>query len=219
MQQRGGYVSGGPWTVTSPYSYWYSDPYYHYYYCYYNGGYYYTRVPAVGMMTHVRPAQLHSGSATSTVTPGSWRCVRTPACGFMQSLTWAELQAPGGRGLSAALAARRPDRGRGDLPGRPLVDGSGILVTPGGPLVPWRRPGGRAAVLFAAIRREACRLRRQTGSILWRIEPRLSPPLRRPCAWVRHRAPVDLDPFETKRSGPLGWDDRRPRLDDVKRPV
>jgi len=47
-----------------------------------------------------------------------------------------------------------------------------------------------------AIRREACRLRRRTGSILWRIEPRLAPPLP---PYVRGfvRAPVDLDPFET----------------------
>ncbi len=44
-QQRGGYVSGGAGTVTTPYSYWYSDPYFHYYYCYYNGCYYYYRNP------------------------------------------------------------------------------------------------------------------------------------------------------------------------------
>jgi spermidine synthase len=45
MQQRGGYVSGGAGTVTSPYYYWYSDPFFHYYYCLFNGRYYYTRVP------------------------------------------------------------------------------------------------------------------------------------------------------------------------------
>jgi spermidine synthase len=45
MQQGGWYVSGGPGTVTSPYYYWYSDPYFHYYYCLYNGSYFYTRVP------------------------------------------------------------------------------------------------------------------------------------------------------------------------------
>jgi hypothetical protein len=51
MQHRGGYVSGGAGTVSSPYYYstpyyyWYSDPYFHYYYCYINGGCYYTRVP------------------------------------------------------------------------------------------------------------------------------------------------------------------------------
>ena len=45
MQQRGGYVSGGAGTVTSPYYYWYSDPFFHYYYCYYNGRYYYYRMP------------------------------------------------------------------------------------------------------------------------------------------------------------------------------
>ncbi len=46
-QQRGGYVSGGAGTVTSPYYYWYSDPYFHYYYCYCysNGCYYYYRTP------------------------------------------------------------------------------------------------------------------------------------------------------------------------------
>jgi hypothetical protein len=43
VPQRGGYVPGGAGTVTSPYSYWYSDPYYNYYYCYYNGRYYYYR--------------------------------------------------------------------------------------------------------------------------------------------------------------------------------
>src|SRR5262249_45804964 len=67
--------------------------------------------------------------------------------------------------------------------------------TPGGPLVPWHDPE-RAAVLFAAIRREACRLRRQTDSILWRIEPRLAPPLPS-CLRGFVRAPVDFDPFET----------------------
>jgi hypothetical protein len=41
VQQRGGYVSGGAGTGTSPYYYWYSDRSYNYYYCYYNGRYYY----------------------------------------------------------------------------------------------------------------------------------------------------------------------------------
>jgi hypothetical protein len=125
------------------------------------------------------------------------RAVRVnPACGFMQSLTWAELQARQGVEVYPRLWLRdgRIEGGAIFQAARSL-DGPGILVTPGGPLVPWHDPE-RAAVLFAAIRREACRLRRRTGSILWRIEPRLAPPLP---PYVRGfvRAPVDLDPFET----------------------
>jgi peptidoglycan pentaglycine glycine transferase (the first glycine) len=119
-----------------------------------------------------------------------------PACGFMQSLTWAELQARQGVEVYPRLWLRdgRVEGGAIFHAARSL-DGPGILVTPGGPLVPWRDPG-RAALLFAAIRREACRLRRATGSILWRIEPRLAAPLP-PYMRGFVRAPVDLDPFET----------------------
>ncbi len=119
-----------------------------------------------------------------------------PACGFMQSLTWAELQARQGVEVYPRLWLRdgRVEGGAIFHAARSL-DGPGILVTPGGPLVPWRDPG-RAAVLFAEIRREACRLRRATGSILWRIEPRLTAPLP-PYLRGFVRAPVDLDPFET----------------------
>ena len=102
---------------------------------------------------------------------------------------------PGGRGLSAALAPRRPDRGRRDLPCRPLARRAGHPGHARRAARPLAQPG-RAALLFAAIRREACRLRRRTDSILWRIEPRLAPPLP-PYLRGFVRAPVDLDPFET----------------------
>ena len=119
-----------------------------------------------------------------------------PACGFMQSLTWAELQARQGVEVYPRLWLRdgRIEGGAIFQAARSL-DGPGILVTPGGPLVPWHDPG-RAAVLFAAIRREACLLRRRTDSILWRIEPRLAPPLP-PYLRGFVRAPVDFEPFET----------------------
>ena len=119
-----------------------------------------------------------------------------PACGFMQSLTWAELQAREGVEVYPRLWLRdgRIEGGAIFQAARSL-DGPGILVTPGGPLVPWHDPG-RAAVLFAAIRREACRMRRRTESILWRIEPRLAPP-QPPYLRGFVRAPVDFDPFET----------------------
>jgi spermidine synthase len=45
VQRRGGYVSGGAGTVTTPYYYWYADRAYNYYYCYYNGRYYYYGLP------------------------------------------------------------------------------------------------------------------------------------------------------------------------------
>src|SRR3984885_12961632 len=147
------------------------------------------------------------------------RAVReNPACGFMQSLTWAELQARQEVEVYPRVWFRdgRIEGGAIFLAARSL-DGPGILITPGGPLVPWHDPE-RAALLFAAIRREACRLRRRTGSILWRIEPRLAPPLP---PYVRGfvRAPIDLDPFETNEVDLSGGNGRRPRPDDVKGPV
>ena len=119
-----------------------------------------------------------------------------PACGFMQSLVWAEFQEH--QGIEVYPRAWLRD---GRIEGGAIfhavrsLDGPGILVTPGGPLVPWNDLE-RAGPLFEAIRREACRLRRRTGGILWRIEPRLAPPLP-PCVRDFVRAPVDLDPFET----------------------
>src|SRR5262249_42504856 len=105
------------------------------------------------------------------------RAVReNPACGFMQSLTGAELQARQGVEAYPRLWLRdgRIEGGAIFQAARSL-DGPGILVTPGGPLVPWHDPE-RAAVLFAAIRREACRLRRRTVTLLFRIPPRPPPP-------------------------------------------
>src|SRR6516225_2275409 len=78
------------------------------------------------------------------------RAVReNPACGFMQSLTWAELQARQGVEVNPRLWLRdgRIEGGAIFQAARSL-DGPGILVTPGGPLVPWHDPeraGGRAA--------------------------------------------------------------------------
>ena len=78
------------------------------------------------------------------------RAVReNPACGFMQSLTWAELQARQGVEVYPRLWVRD-----GQIEGGAIfhaarsLDGPGILVTPGGPLVPWHDPE-RGAVLFA----------------------------------------------------------------------
>ena len=87
-----------------------------------------------------------------------------PACGFMQSLTWAELQARQGVEVYPRLWFRdgRIEGGAIFQAARSL-DGPGILVTPGGPLVPWHDPR-RAALLFAEIRREAGRLRREASS-------------------------------------------------------
>jgi peptidoglycan pentaglycine glycine transferase (the first glycine) len=120
-----------------------------------------------------------------------------PACGFMQSLTWAAFQRRQGIGVYPRAWARD-----GRLEGGALfyaarsLDGPGLLATPGGPVVPWSDPG-RAKPLFAALAAEARRLMRGTGSLLWRIEPRLPAPLP---DYVRGfvRAPVDLDPFETR---------------------
>jgi hypothetical protein len=60
-----------------------------------------------------------------------------PACGFMQSLTWAELQARQGVEVYPRLWLRdgRIEGGAIFQAARSL-DGPGILVTPGGPLVP-----------------------------------------------------------------------------------
>ncbi len=119
-----------------------------------------------------------------------------PACGFMQSLTWAELQSRQEVEVYPRLWLRDGQiEGGAIFQAARSLDGPGILITPGGPLVPWHDPQ-RAAVLFAAIRREARQLLRRTGSILWRIEPRLAPPLP-PYLRGFVRAPVDFDPFET----------------------
>ena len=197
MQQRGGYVSGGPGTATSPVlATGIPILLFHYYYCFYNGCYYYYSqfrgrgdVPCLACSKRTEFGDEYRDA---------WeRAVReNPACGFMQSLTWAELQARQGVEVYPRLWLRdgRIEGGAIFHAARSL-DGPGILVTPGGPLVPWHDPE-RAAVLFAAIRREACRLRRQTDSILWRIEPRLAPPLP-PYLRGFVRAPVDFDPFET----------------------
>lgn len=120
-----------------------------------------------------------------------------PACGFMQSLAWADFQ----RRLGIDVYPRAWARG-GRLEGGALfysarsLDGPGMLVTPGGPVVPWSDPE-RGKALFVALGNEARRLMRATGSLFWRIEPRLEAPLP---AYVRGfvRAPVDLDPYETR---------------------
>jgi peptidoglycan pentaglycine glycine transferase (the first glycine) len=120
-----------------------------------------------------------------------------PACGFMQSLSWADFQRR--QGVEPHPRAWMRD---GRIEGGAIfysarsLDGPGLLVTPGGPVVPWHDPE-RAAPLFSAIAAEARRLMRKTGALLWRIEPRLPTPL--PpfvCGFVR--APVDMDPFETR---------------------
>ena len=128
-----------------------------------------------------------------------------PACGFMQSLTWAELQARQGVEVYPRLWLRegRVEGGAIFHAARSL-DGPGILVTPGGPLVPWGDPG-RAALLFAAIRREACRLRRATGSILWRIEPRLAAPLPPICAGSSAHRSTSTRSRRTKSTSREGW--------------
>jgi lipid II:glycine glycyltransferase (peptidoglycan interpeptide bridge formation enzyme) len=120
-----------------------------------------------------------------------------PACGFMQSMAWADFQRHQGIEVypRAWLRAGRIEGGAVYYASRSL-DGPGILVTPAGPVVPWHDPA-RAEPLFRAIRAEARRLMRRTGSLLWRIEPRIVLPLP---PFVRGvvRAPVDLDPFETR---------------------
>jgi peptidoglycan pentaglycine glycine transferase (the first glycine) len=120
-----------------------------------------------------------------------------PACGFMQSLAWADFQRHQGIEVypRAWLRDGRIEGGAVFYAARSL-DGPGILVTPAGPLVPWHDPE-RAAPLFRALGAEARRLMRRTGSLLWRIEPRLPRPLP---SFVGGfvRAPVDLDPFETR---------------------
>ena len=116
-----------------------------------------------------------------------------PACGFMQSLAWADFQ----RRLGIDVYPRAWARG-GRLEGGALfysaksLDGPGMLVTPGGPVVPWSDPE-RGKALFGAIRAEARRLMRATGSLFWRIEPRLEAPLPE---YVRGfvRAPVVIVP-------------------------
>lgn len=122
-----------------------------------------------------------------------------PACGFMQSTAWAEFQGRQGIAVFPRAWGRdgRPEAGAIFHAARSL-DGPGLLVTPGGPVLPWHDPE-RARRLFGPIRAEARRLMRATGALLWRIEPRLEAP---PPAWLAEagfvRAPVDLDPFETR---------------------
>ena len=173
---------------------------------------------AVGVIVRCPACSSRPSSATSIVTPGKSAVRENPACGFMQSLTWAELQARQGVEVYPRLWLRdgRIEGGAIFQAARSL-DGPGILVTPGGPLVPWHDPE-RAAVLFAAIRREACRLRRRTGQhpLADRAPSRSSTAAL--CAWVRPRT-RRFRPVRDERSGPLGWDGRRPRPDDVKRPV
>jgi len=74
-----------------------------------------------------------------------------PACGFMQSLTWAELQARQGVEVYPRLWLRdgRIEGGAIFHAARSL-DGPGILVTPGGPLVPWHDPPLDLAATAAA---------------------------------------------------------------------
>ena len=152
---------------------------------------------ALGVIVPCPARSNESSSVTSTVTPGKGRCVRTPACGFMQSLTWAEgSRRARGRGLSAALAARRPDRGRGDYSRRPFARRAGHPGHAREAAHPLARPAAPPCI-FAAIRLRGtadCVGRPTASSGM--IEPRLAPPLP-PCLRGFVRAPVDFDPFET----------------------
>lgn len=143
--------------------------------------------------------------------PGPWRRLRpdprawddlvaaNPAGGFMQTTAWAELQGRQG------VQVRQRAWGRGGrLEGGAIfhaarsLDGPGMLACPGGPVLPWDDPE-TARDLFRLVHAEARRLMRETGALFWRIEPRLPAP---PPEWLVDagfvRAPVDLDPFETR---------------------
>ena len=134
-------------------------------------------------------------------------------------LTWAELQgAPVVvEGLSAAsgFATAGSRAGRSSWPPARL-DGPGILVAPGGSASSPGTTRLRAAVLFAAIRREACRLRQRTGSILSGGSSPVSPtPTAALCAWVRPaRRSTSTRSRRTKRTSQ--GDGRRPRPDDLQ---
>ena len=141
-----------------------------------------------------------------------------PACGFMQSLTWSELQARQGVEIYPRLWLRNGVvEGGAIFHAARAMDGPGILITPGGPLVPWHDPEARRRTLrrdpsrgvpaVSADRQHPLADRAPSGSAAANL-----------CAWVRARACRPRS-VRDERSRPLGWDGRRARPDDLKRPV
>lgn len=120
----------------------------------------------------------------------------TPASGIMQSLAWAQMKRRQGL-ASQHFGIFESD----ELVGGALfytskrLNGTGILVSPEGPVLPWN-DRARATEYLRLLTEHAQAYAIQTGVMSMRIEPRLTPPLP-PLLREFGRAPVDLVPRET----------------------
>jgi peptidoglycan pentaglycine glycine transferase (the first glycine) len=119
-----------------------------------------------------------------------------PESGFMQGLPWAAFKKRQGLdvvhvglfehnrlvGGTLAYVAQRSS-------------GASYLISPDGPVLPWRDEL-RAQAGMRALHEVIAGVARARGAIAWRLEPRLEPPLHRALRNFR-RAPIDLLPSES----------------------
>lgn len=119
-----------------------------------------------------------------------------PESGIMQSLHWARMKR-----LQRMEAMHLGLFEKGILVGGAIfytgkkLNGTGIMVAPEGPVLPWHDPE-KSAQYLRLLKDEAETYARAGGIISMRIEPRLFPPAPQ---YLREfaRAPVDLVPRET----------------------
>lgn len=129
-----------------------------------------------------------------------------PCSGIMQSLHWARMKRLQ-RMETMHLGVFEDDElvaGGIFYTGKKL-NGTGIMVAPEGPVLPWN-DASKAALYLRLLKDEVHGYARNNGIISMRIEPRLMPPAPQ---FLREfsRAPVDLVPMETLYVDLSGGDD------------